>query len=198
MKYFFAFCGLLSIHFSGWSQNAETDHSFRKENIFIGGAIALGLGGGGFSAGANPEIGYTVANWLDAGISTNINYYSYTAEANNGVRQRSLNFGGGIFVRLYPIPNIFIQVLPEYNWVKTTLKDIAYYGTGQEIKTTQEAPSLLLGAGYATREIGNTSFYTVIMFDAGNNLNSPYVGYLGSKYPILRTGFNFYLRPKKK
>ncbi len=187
---------MVSIYCSAFAQ--DKDHSFKKENIFIGGAIGLGLSGGGFSAGANPEVGYTVAKWFDAGIITNVNYYSYSAEVNNGVRQRSFNYGAGMFVRLYPIPNFFIQLLPEYNWIKTSLKDIALYGTGEEVKLSQEAPSFLLGAGYATREIGNTSFYTVIMFDAGNNVNSPYVGYLGSKYPILRTGFNFYLRPKKK
>ncbi len=38
----------------------------------------------------------------------------------------------------------------------------------------------------------------VLMFDAGNNTDSPYIGYLGSKEPIIRAGFNIYLRPKKK
>lgn len=196
MKNLMLLFALLMMYASSFSQ--EKDHSFKKENIFIGGAIGLGFSGGGFSIGANPEVGYSVAKWLDAGFVTNINYYSFSAEINNGVRQRSLNYGGGMFVRLYPIPNFFVQLQPEYNWIKTSLKDIALYGTGEEVKTTQEAPSFLLGAGYATREIGNTSFYTVIMFDAGNNLNSPYVGYLGSKFPIIRTGFNFYLRPKRK
>ena len=176
-------------------EEEEPSHKFRRDNIFIGGAIGLGLSSGGFSAGANPEIGYTIAQWLDAGFSTNFNYYSYSAEYNGGVRQRSFNYGAGVFVRAFPIRNVFLQVLPEYNRINTNLKD-AY--SGQAVTYRYEAPSLLLGIGYASRDIGRSSFYTVLMFDAGNNENSPYIGYLGSKQPILRTGFNFYLRPRRK
>lgn len=179
-------------------RNEEKDHSFKKENIFMGGSIGLGLGNGSFSIGGNPEIGYSVAKWLDAGFIFNVNYYSFTAESNGGVRQRTFNYGSGIFTRLYPIPSIFFTIIPEYNVLKTTLKDIALYGTQQEIKSTEEAPSLILGVGYGSHEIGNGSFYTMIGFDAGNNTKSPYIGYYGSKLPIIRAGFNFYLRPKKK
>ena len=188
---------VLSFAISSFAQkeDEERTHKFRRDNIFIGGAIGLGASSGGFSAGANPEVGYSIAQWLDAGISTNINYNTFSAEYNGGVRQRSFNYGGGAFVRLYPIRNIFVQVLPEYNWINTNLRS-AY--TGEQQKLKQEAPSLLLGIGYTSREIGRSSFYTAIMFDAGNNTNSPYIGYLGSKLPILRTGFNFYLRQKRR
>ena len=178
-------------------EEEEKSHKFRRDNIFIGGAVGLGASSGGFSLGANPEIGYTVAQWLDAGISTNFNYNSFSAEYNGGIRQRSFNYGGGAFVRLYPIRNVFLQVLPEYNFINTSFKDLRSGYIGDEYKVKQEAPSLLLGIGYTTREVGRSSFYTAIMFDAGNNVNSPYIGYLGSKLPILRTGFNFYLRPKR-
>jgi hypothetical protein len=86
-------------------------------------------------------------------------------------------------------------VLPEYNIIKNNFRNVF---TGDESSFRQEAPSLLLGLGYTSREIGASSFYTIIMFDAGNNVNSPYIGSLGSKFPILRTGFNFYLRPSRR
>ena len=200
MKILFIATLLFSLNFSSFAQklDEEKDHKFRQENIFLGGSIGLGLGSGVFSVGANPEVGYTVAEWLDAGISTNLFYNSISAEYNGGVRQRSFNYGGGIFTRIYPLKSIFIQVLPEYNFIKTTLKDISLYGTQEEIKITQQAPSLLLGIGYTTREIGSSNFYTLLMFDAGNNTDSPYIGYLGSKDPILRAGFNVYLGRKRK
>ncbi|HEX8279270.1 MAG TPA: hypothetical protein VF540_11270 [Segetibacter sp.] len=199
MKKLFIVYTILSLSTSLFAQDEaeEKSHKFRRDNIFLGGAVGLGASSGGFSLGANPEVGYSVAQWLDAGISTNLNYYSYSAEYNGGIRQRSFNYGGGVFVRLYPIRNIFLQVLPEYNRINTTFKDLRSGNVGNEYKAKQEAPSLLLGIGYTTREIGRSSFYTAIMFDAGNNTNSPYIGYLGSKLPILRTGFNFYLRPKR-
>ncbi len=168
---------ILSLYTFGQSEANENTHRFRKDNIFLGGGLGLSLGGwsGGFNVGANPEVGYTIAPWLDAGISTNINYYSYRAEVNYGIRQRSLNYGGGIFARLYPYRGFFVQVLPEYNFINTSLKDFNYGTDGSEYKIHQEAPSLLLGAGYSTRMIGQSNFYTVIMFDAGNNPNSPYI-----------------------
>ena len=187
---------MLSLTVSLFAQDEEEKtHKFRRDNIFIGGAIGLGLSSGGFSAGANPEIGYSITKWLDAGISTNFNYYSYSAEYNNGYSQHSFNYGAGVFVRAFPIRNVFLQVLPEYNRINTRLKDV--YSSNQTTYK-QEAPSLLLGIGYASREVGRSSFYTVLMFDAGDNPNSPYIGYLGTKQPILRTGFNFYLRPRRK
>lgn len=186
------FCGL-----SAFAQrdDVEKSHKFKQENVFIGGAIGLGLGSGTFSVGANPEIGYSIAEWLDGGISTNVNYYTVAPEVNSGYRDKSFNYGVGVFARVYPVRGLFLQVLPEYNWIKASTR---YEATGQKADATFQAPSLLLGIGYSTREIGSSSFYTVLMFDAGNNTQSPYILPLGSKQPILRTGFNFYLRPKRK
>jgi hypothetical protein len=197
MKQLLITFAVLCVSLSSFAQQDgdEKSHKFRRDNIFIGGAIGLGLSSGGFSAGANPEVGYSIAEWIDAGISTNLNYYSYSAEYNYGIRQRSFNYGAGVFVRLFPIRNLFVQVLPEYNILDTHFKDIA---SGTQWKEKQEAPSLLLGIGYASREIGRSSFYTVLMFDVGDNVNSPYIGTLHTKYPILRTGFNFYLHPKRR
>lgn len=176
-------------------RNEEKDHSFKKENIFLGGSISLGLGSGYFAVGGNPEIGYTIAPWLDAGIGTNINYYTIAPEYNNYRRDKSFNYGAGIFTRIYPLKEVFFQIQPEYNWTKISGQ---YVGSDFVDKLTFQAPSLLLGIGYTTREIGNSSFYTLIMIDAGNNTESPYIGYLGSKEPVIRAGFNIYLRPKKK
>lgn len=199
MRLFLITLSMLALSVASSAQDdTESSHKFRRDNIFIGGSIGLGLGNGGFSAGANPEIGYSVSKWLDAGISTNLNYFSYSAEYNGGIRQRSFNYGAGVFARLFPFKGFFVQVLPEYNRINTNFKDLRAGSIGSTYQMKREAPSLLLGAGYGSRVIGNTNFFTVIMFDAGNNTNSPYIGYLGSKLPVLRTGFNFYLRPKRQ
>ncbi|MDB5248006.1 MAG: hypothetical protein JWQ40_2400 [Segetibacter sp.] len=198
MKNFIIVLCMLSLSFSAFAQSEdeEKSHKFRRDNIFLGGSFGLGMGGGGFSAGVNPEAGYTIAQWLDAGISTNFNYNSFSAEYNGGVRQRSFNKGAGLFVRAFPFRGFFVQVLPEYNIITTNLKDV--YNTGEEVRIKQEAPSLLLGVGYGSRMVGNMNYFTVLMFDAGTNTNSPYIGYSGSKLPIMRAGFNFYLRPKRR
>jgi len=190
---------MVTISVSSFAQNEEESSSkFRRDNIFLGGSIGLGLGNGGFSAGANPEIGYSFTKWLDAGISTNLNYFAYRAEYNSGIRQRSFNYGGGIFARFYLFGGFFLQVLPEFNRINTNFKDLRAGSIGSEYRSKREAPSLLLGVGYGRRMIGNTNFFTVLMIDAGTNTNSPYIDTYGAKLPILRTGFNFYLRPKRQ
>src|SRR3954447_24080848 len=152
-----AFLILLVFLFSAVSVLAQDDeevsHKFKRENVFFGGAIGLGLGSGGFSLGANPEIGYSVAKWLDAGIAFNLNYYSFAAEYNGGISQKSFNYGAGVFLRLYPIRNVFLQVLPEFNRINTTLKDVNFGSSAPETKYSQEGPSMLLGIGYTSREI---------------------------------------------
>src|SRR6478735_11806852 len=76
---------------------------FKKENVFLGGAISLGFGSGSFAIGANPEVGYSLTNWLDAGLVFNINYYSQTYYDYYGYGQdlkaSSFNYGGGVFMR---------------------------------------------------------------------------------------------------
>src|ERR1044071_3763278 len=176
---------LTAITFSSFSQDGNTQDKnaieelkgkFRRDNIYIGTSLGLGFSTGTFSVGGNPEIGYSIANWLDAGISTNLNYVSFKPQYNYNVRQRSFNYGGGVYLRIYPVRNFFLQVLPEYNWISSNLRDYNY-SPAFDYKISQEAPSLLLGAGYGRRVIGSGNFFTAIMFDVGNNPASPYVNY---------------------
>jgi len=204
MKKIVTALSLLAISLSSFAQleKGEEDMKgkFRQDNIFIGGSIGLSIGGGyggGFQVGGNPEVGYTIANWLDAGISGNINYFSSKAENNYGERLRSTTTGGGAFVRIHPIRNVFLQAQPEYNWITTKVRNYNY-NPAIDTKYKQEAPSLLLGVGYGTRVVGASSFFTVLMFDVGNNLASPYITADHSRLPILRSGFTVYLKPKKQ
>lgn len=175
-------------------QNEEKG-GFKKENIFLGGSIGLGIGGwnGGFNIGASPQMGYSITKWLDAGLSFNLNYYSYRAEVNDGVRQRSFNYGGGPFIRIFPIQQIFIQVLPEYNWISTNLK----YLNGQTTHVSQRAGSFLAGIGYGRRVVGQSGFFTVLMVDLMQDKDSPYRDSYNAVIPILRGGLYFYLGQKK-
>jgi hypothetical protein len=168
---------------------------FQKDHLFIGSGLALGIGSGTFNVGANPEVGYSIAKWLDAGLGFNLNYYSISGDYNYGIKQTSFNYGGGPFLRIYPFPFLFIQGLYEHNWIDYTLK---YETTGQTDKFTTTSNSILAGIGYSQRVVGQMNFYTVLLFDLGNDANSPYKDSYGSSYPILRAGFNFYLRPRQR
>jgi hypothetical protein len=170
---------------------------FKKENIFIGGALNLGFSSNTFQVGISPEIGYSIAQWLDAGLGLNLNYLSQSADPyyNYNVRTHSLNYGGGPFVRLYPLPFLFVQGQFEANWIKINSKD---YNNGYSAEATYSSTSFIAGIGYTSRVVGQSSYYFLIGMDLMNDINSPYRDYNGSAIPIIRGGFNFYLRPSRK
>ncbi len=198
---------LLAVSLSSFAQEEEKPKEypekgkFRRDNIFLGGGIGLGYSSGfygsNFNFGITPEVGYTVAQWLDAGVSVNLNYYTYSSGDNSGYteKQKSFNYGGGVFLRAYPIDQFFIQLLPEYNWIDTKISSNI---STQTIKYKQQAASLLAGIGYGRRLVGQTNFYTVLMIDLASETASPYRDAYNSPIPILRAGFNWYLRPKRK
>lgn len=177
--------------------DASQTKGFKKENIFIGGSLSVGFANNTFSVGGIPEVGYTVAQWLDAGIAINVNYSSQRADPyyNGNVRQRSFNYGAGAFVRLFPVNFLFVQLQPEENWIKYNFRD---YNSGQTLTATTRSSSILGGIGYAQRIVGQSSFYTVLMIDLLRDPDSPYRDYNNYAYPVVRAGFNFYLHPSRR
>lgn len=180
----------------------ESDESkgsgFSTNKIFVGGSLNLGFASNTFQVGAVPEIGYSITDWLDAGISININYASQRADPfyNGNVRYRNFNYGGGPFMRLYPVRFLFIQTQFEQNWIRVNAKD---YNTGYESAATYKSQSLIAGIGYTQRIVGQSSFYTMLGLDLLTDRNSPYRdGYNNTAIPIIRAGFNFYLKPSRK
>lgn len=162
--------------------------------LFLGGSLSAGFSSGTFAIGANPEIGYSLAEWLDVGLGLNIYYSTLDADYNYGIRQRSFNYGGGPFLRAYPVRFLFIQAQFEENWVHYNLKDEA---TGQTTEFTTSASSFIGGIGYTQRLIGQGSYYIMVGMDFLRDANSPYLENDKSVIPIVRAGFNFYLKHKK-
>lgn len=170
---------------------------FNINKMFIGGSLALGFSSYSFNIGGTPEIGYSLTNWLDAGLTINLNYNSMRADPyyNNNIRQRSFNYGGGPFVRVYPMPFLFLQGQLETNWIKYNYLNV---NTNQSSSLTTNSNSILAGIGYAQRVIGQSSFYTAILIDLNTDIYSPYRDYNNSALPIFRAGFTFYLHERKK
>jgi hypothetical protein len=84
---------------------------------------------------------------------------------------------------------IFIGGQFEYNDI--TLREVTDGVTTYKEKA--DASSFLVGLGYGSRVIGQNQFYTSIMIDALNDINSPYRDQYGRVLPVFRTGFIFYL-----
>ena len=106
------------------------------------------------------------------------------------------NYGAGIFTRLHVFNSFFLQAQPEFNWISYHQKNI---DLGIKYpKITTKASSFLAGVGFGQRIIGQSSFYTIIMFDLGSERYSPYRDNYGTAVPIIRGGFNIYLHTNKK
>jgi hypothetical protein len=175
-----------------YDNNNGENKGFKKENVFLGGSISLGFSSGSFGIGANPEIGYSVAQWLDAGVALNVNYNSQR-DYYYDVKYSSFNYGAGVFVRAYPLPFLFVQLQPEQNWISYNTK----YSTLID-KQTVNATSLIGGVGYSQRVVGQASTFFMIGLDLINDVNSPYNDGYGHAQPIIRGGFDVYLHPSRK
>ncbi len=180
-------------------EDTDSEHGFKRENVFWGGGVVLGIGSINTNLGINPEIGYSLNNILDVGVALNINYFSERADNTNtfnyNVRTRSFHFGGGPFARCYVSKTLFLQAQAEANSIKLNYKD---FNNGFTSSGTAKSTSMLVGVGYMQRNVGQGGFYTVVLVDIAKSPTSPYTSSNGSLLPVIRVGYNFYLSPKKK
>ena len=136
--------------------------------------------------GATPQLGYNVANWLDAGIVLG---YTYTSQGLiTGEKIRQSIFGPGAFVRLFPADFLFASIQYEHNFIRQKYispgfaDQINKYGVN----------SLLLGLGYTSGKEGRNTpyYYFSVAVDVLNDRNSPYRTYANEIYPVVNAGFN--------
>ena len=173
-----------------FAQQEEEKGGWNTNNLFIGTGLNLGFSNG-FIIGLNPEIGYSLNKVIDAGLSTNLTYVTQRSQLSNS-SVRYLAVGGGPFVRIWPISQLFIGGQYEYNRISISQK---VNGTITD-KESANSSSFLAGVGYGRRVIGQSQFYTSIMIDLLKDINSPYRDSFGRVLPVFRTGFIFYLGRK--
>lgn len=181
--------------FAQQNEDEEQKGKFKRENVFLGTSLNLGISNRSFNVGLNPEIGYSITKWLDGGVALNINYFSQNASEFSNIRFRNFNFGGGPFLRVWPVSFLHLQVQPEFNWINSSQKNVQ---TGQTGNYKYQAGSLLVGVGYGTRVLGSHYSYVTLMIDVTQNINSPYRDQYNDPLPIFRAGFGMYLKPKRR
>jgi hypothetical protein len=166
-------------------------NKFHKEQMFLGSGLNLGFFNG-FIIGLNPEIGYSFNKIIDAGVSINFNYISQN-DPGLPVTYRQTVYGGGPFLRIWPMDRFFLGGQYELNTIAYSEK---ISGSIQN-RFSYNASSLLVGGGFGSRFIGQSQFYTSIMIDVLGDRKSPYVDPFNRQLPVFRTGFNFYFGKKK-
>jgi hypothetical protein len=166
----------------------EKEETSFKENLFTGGSVSLAFYNNTFLIGASPVFGYSLTNWLDAGVVINYNYTSYRDVDVFNDRLRQKVYGGGGFVKLYPVRFLFAQAQLEHNFIRQK-----YIPPNNGVIQTakDDASSLLVGGGYTTGRWGRGGemfYYLAILFDVSGNTNSPYTDAYGRTIPIIRGG----------
>ncbi|UAY52684.1 hypothetical protein [Ferruginibacter albus] len=188
-KIFFAVL-FLSISMISLAQEAkeEGEKVFKKENLFTGGGVNVGISTYSTVLGANPVLGYSVAKWLDAGIAFNFTYsssrYINSYGELTGDKLRQLLYGPGVFAKIYPIDVIFVQAQFEENFIHQ--HDVDANGNTYNYPNIS-VPSLLVGAGYCTDRDNSREpfFYLSILFDVLDRDYSPYTEPTSSGKPAI-------------
>ena len=185
------------INFQSSAQNNSVDPEkgkFKKENMFFGSGINMGIAGNYFNIGLNPELGYSVTKWLDAGVTMNVNYVSQNATEFSTYSYKNFSYGAGGFLRIWPMNFIHLQVQPEYNWINSNVKNVINGYTSTE---KHQAASLLVGLGYGTHILGSHYSYVTLMIDVLQDPQSPYRDQYNDPLPVFRAGFGMYLKPRR-
>jgi hypothetical protein len=178
--------------------NAQTETSdekkpfFDKQKLFTGGDFGIYFGNRTFSIGLTPFLGYSFNEYVDVAAAFNFNYQSIKDTGYSGDVIRNTTFGAGAFVRLFPVNFLYVQAQFERNFISAKLipgSNSYYYPA----KLSLAVNSYLIGAGYTSGREGtsNSYYYFSLLFDVGNDINSPYIDQFGNKDPIIRAGFNF-------
>jgi hypothetical protein len=194
-KYLFLlpFC-LFGFHSYAQQQREDMNKGFSQSNMFFGSGINLGIASSSFNIGLNPELGFSLNNWLDVGVAVNFNYYSQNASEYSAIRFQNINYGAGLFTRIWPVNFLYFQIQPEYNWTNSSQK---YVSTQQTMKYNYSAESILVGIGYGTRIRGSRLSYVGLLIDVLQNPNSPYRDQYNDPLPVFRAGFGLYLHPTR-
>lgn len=169
------------------SESEDGGGGFRKDMLFTGGTVNLSFSNYGTVLGATPQLGYSVASWLDAGILFGFTYTGQRDDANNKFRQTI--FTPGAFVRLFPVNFLFASAQFEHNIIKQKVK----YNTGDTYKYPGfNVNSLLVGLGYSSAREGRNSmyYYFSVSVDILQNPSSPYTDRYNNLLPVVNAGFN--------
>jgi len=192
-KICFLICTLLAAFSFSFAQEKDKDKDKKeegswKENLFTGGSVSLAFYNNTFLIGASPVFGYSLGDHVDAGIVVNYNYTAYRDVNTFNDHLHQTVYGGGAFLKLYPVRFLFAQAQVEHNWnhQKYTLP-----GGGPASTRNLSGNSFLVGGGYTTGRYGkggNPFFYLAVLFDVGGDQNSPYTDAYGRTIPIIRGG----------
>jgi len=152
---------------------------FDPSKLILGGALGA-VFGDYTSVEISPLLGYRFNNYVAAGVNINGQYAQMRYRdygGNTTERDTYTVLGGGVWGRVYPIPQLFAHVQPEYNSISQKATYYDYSGANKPsytIRSNYVVPSLLLGAGYTQGVGGRVGVSFSILYDVLQDSRSPY------------------------
>ncbi len=164
----------------------EPKKGFQKEKLFAGGYFGLTFGDYTL-INISPLVGYRFNQLFAAGLGINGQYVSSKNWDVNGDPYKTKEgiVGLNVFGRVYPIPQLMLQVQPEANY---RFGKFVYYQENPVQEYKMDAvivPSLLMGGGVVLPSGGRGAMIISIMYDVLQRENSPY-----GNQPVYSFGFN--------
>ncbi|NBT08048.1 MAG: hypothetical protein EBS98_04535 [Chitinophagia bacterium] len=194
-NFFIILSFVFTSHLSQAQNIIQTQKILEEEKpILFGGGLLLGGGSNSFQLGLNPELLKNYNKYVDAGLIANIYYSSFNLSFGSNEKIKNFQLGAGVFTRVWPIEQFFIQIQPEYNRTWTSANN---YTNGVKASTSFGATSILGGIGYGKHNADGMSYFSV-MIDLLNANQSPYKIGQTRAQPIIRAGAVFPIFRKKK
>jgi hypothetical protein len=188
---FLGMCFGIALLLSSQSAQAQAEEGtdtkgFNPDKLFFGGNFGMSFGDFTF-INITPQVGYQFNRYLAAGGGISFISTGFTQRDFNGnkIYKDTYNSAGlNLFGRVYPIPFLFVQAQPEYNytWGRTKF----YNGQPEATLDGEFVPVLLLGAGAVIPAGRSGSFIAMLQYNVIDNDRSVY----GNR-PFVSFGFNF-------
>lgn len=160
-----------------YKKGKERSWKFDKSRLIVGGGLGGGSLQGGYIFSVTPSIGYAFTDRFHAGVNLGYFYSKQKVPYLDGSYEqfKNRNISTSLFARFFPIDVVFLQAIPELNFVRQNYE--YYYALTNETTndiSTSTLGAFLVGGGYAQR-LGNNSYMMIsVMYDVVQNPRSPY------------------------
>lgn len=193
MKKFLLIFSLFAVAINIQAQDKEDDGGkpSGQPRFFTGGGLNIGFSSYSTNLGISPVFGYSLTNFMDMGVSLDLNYVSQRNYDNTGDKMRQTIIGPGAFMRIFPVNFLFGSAEYQYNFMRYKAIPSPGNPNATSYKMNVRAPSLLLGLGYAAGRFpgSNSYYYFSVSWDVMRDPNSPYVDSHGQEFPFFRAGY---------
>ncbi|MDP2387058.1 MAG: hypothetical protein Q8M29_11845 [Bacteroidota bacterium] len=150
------------------------------DSLYYGGNLGLQFfGNSGSLVDLSPNIGYKFNKFLSVGVQ---GIFTNITQRYSGFTYRYMFYGAGTFVRVKPLPYLFLQAEYDVLSVPDAFSAVASKRTIADIN--------LAGLGLRNQMGENSCYYFLVMYEFVPTPNSPYTyGPFGSPL-VYRAGFN--------